>query len=114
MLGHLTKAYARSGKRSGVRSSPKESNIVPICAEAGICFPIFAMRVYPKQRVDPVLVTPEVAAQLLSVDSKTIDRLIQQGDLPTKPVGADLLIPYRSLLVFAGVARWRFQEIIES
>ena len=40
-------------------------------------------------------------------------RLIQQGDLPAKPVGASLLIPYRSLLVFVGVARWRFQEIVE-
>jgi excisionase family DNA binding protein len=71
------------------------------------------MRIYPKQKVDPVLVTPEVAAQLLSVDAPTIDRLIQQGDLPAKPVGPTLLIPYRSLLVFAGVARWRFQEIVE-
>jgi excisionase family DNA binding protein len=72
------------------------------------------MRVFPRQRVDPVLVTPEVAAQLLSVDSETIERLIEQGDLPTKPVGKAVLIPYRSLLVYAGVARWRFQEIVDS
>jgi hypothetical protein len=50
----------------------------------------------------------------LSVDSETIERLIEQGDLPTKPVGKAVLIPYRSLLVYAGVARWRFQEIVDS
>ena len=71
------------------------------------------MRVSP-QRVDPVLVSPEQAADLLSLDTDTIERLIRQGDLPTKVVGSRLLIPYRSLLVFAGVARWKFQEIVES
>ena len=68
----------------------------------------------PARRIDPVLVTREQAAQLLSVDSDTVDRLIRQGDLPTKLVGPRLLIPYRSLLVFAGVARWKFQEIVEA
>jgi excisionase family DNA binding protein len=75
---------------------------------------VFAMRLLTKQRVDPVLVTREVASELLSVDSETIDRLIRQGELPTKPVGTQLLIPYRSLLVYAGVARWRFQEIVDA
>ena len=72
------------------------------------------MQVSPRQRVDPVLVTRESAAQLLSVDLETIDRLIECGDLPTKPVGKTTLIPYRSLLVYAGVARWRFQEIVDA
>jgi excisionase family DNA binding protein len=72
------------------------------------------MRVFPRQRVDPVLVTREVASELLSVAPETIDRLIQQGELPTKPVGKELLIPYRSLLVYAGVARWKFQEIVDA
>jgi hypothetical protein len=71
------------------------------------------MRVYPRQRVDPVLVTRESAAQLLSVDLNTIDNLIATGDLTTKPVGKSELIPYRSLLIYAGVARWRFQEIVD-
>jgi excisionase family DNA binding protein len=67
----------------------------------------------PAQRIDPVLVTKERAAQLLSVDSDTIDRLIRQGDLPTKLVGPRLLIPYRALLVFAGIAKWKYVEIAE-
>ena len=74
-----------------------------------------AMRVFPRQRVDPVLVTRESAAQLLSVDLQTVDHLIECGDLPvTKQVGATVLIPYRSLLIYAGVARWRFQEIVDA
>jgi excisionase family DNA binding protein len=67
----------------------------------------------PSRRVDPVLVSKEQAAELLSVDLDTLDRLIRQGDLPTKLVGPRLLIPYRSLLVFAGVAKWKFLEIVE-
>jgi excisionase family DNA binding protein len=70
------------------------------------------MRV-PERRIDPVLVSKAQAAQLLSLDDETIERLIRQGDLPTKVVGSRLLIPYRSLLIFAGVARWKFQEIVE-
>ena len=65
------------------------------------------------KRIDPVLVTKDQAARLLSLDAETIERLIRQGDLPTKMVGPRLLIPYRALLVFAGVARWRFQEIVD-
>jgi excisionase family DNA binding protein len=73
------------------------------------------MRVFPRQRVDPVLVTRESAAQLLSVDLETIDRLIERGDLPiTKQVGKVTLIPYRCLLIYAGVARWKFQEIVDA
>lgn len=73
------------------------------------------MRVFPRQRVDPVLVTRESAAELLSVDVETVDRLIEMGDLPiTKTVGKTTLIPYRSLLIYAGVARWRFQEIVDA
>jgi excisionase family DNA binding protein len=72
------------------------------------------MRVFPRQRVDPVLVDRQNAAQLLSVDVDTVDRLIQAGELPTRTVGKELLIPYRSLLVYAGVARWRFQEIVDA
>jgi excisionase family DNA binding protein len=72
------------------------------------------MRVFPRQRVDPVLVTRESAAELLSVEVATIDRLIEIGDLPTKPVGETVLIPYRALLIYAGVARWRFQEIVDA
>jgi excisionase family DNA binding protein len=72
------------------------------------------MRVYQKQKVDPVLVTRESAAELLSLDTDAVDRLIQQGDLPTKRVGTQVMIPYRSLLIFAGVARWRFQEIVDA
>jgi excisionase family DNA binding protein len=71
-------------------------------------------RVSQQKNDQPILVTKEKAASLLSLDQETIERLIRQGDLPAKVVGAQLLIPYRSLLVFAGVARWRFQEIIES
>jgi excisionase family DNA binding protein len=73
------------------------------------------MRVFPRQRVDPVLVTRESAAELLSVDLPTVDRLIECGDLPiTKTVGKTVLIPYRSLLIYAGVARWRFQEVVDA
>jgi hypothetical protein len=72
------------------------------------------MRVYPRQRVDPVTVTKESAAELLSVDPETIDKLIATGDLPTKVVGTRELIPYRALLIYAGVARWRFQEIVDA
>jgi hypothetical protein len=68
----------------------------------------------PQNRIDPVLVTKEKAACLLSLDLSTIENLIRAGDLPTKVVGTRLLIPYRSLLIFAGVARWRFQEIVEA
>jgi excisionase family DNA binding protein len=71
------------------------------------------MRGHPQNQVPPVLVTKDEAARLLSVDDETVDRLIRQGDLPIKRVGVEALIPYRSLLVFAGVARWKFQEIIE-
>jgi excisionase family DNA binding protein len=73
------------------------------------------MRISPRQRVDPVLVTRESAAELLAVDPETIDHLIQTGDLPiTKKVGGHVLIPYRCLLIYAGVARWRFQEIVDA
>jgi excisionase family DNA binding protein len=72
------------------------------------------MRVFPRQRVDPVLVTKESAAELLSVDLATVDRLIEVGELPAKPVGEKVLIPYRSLLIYAGVARWRFQEVVDA
>ena len=76
---------------------------------------MLGMRVFPRQRVDPVLVTKESAAELLSVDLETIDHLIACGDLPiTKEVGKTVLIPYRSLLIYAGVARWRFQEIVDA
>ena len=61
------------------------------------------------------MVTRESAAELLSVDPETIDRLIERGDLPiTKRVGDTILIPYRCLLIYAGVARWRFQEIVDA
>ena len=73
----------------------------------------FFYRTHPKNQVDPVLVTKAEAARLLSVSDETLDRLIQQGDLRTKVAGIDSMIPHRSLLVFAGVARWRFQEIEE-
>jgi excisionase family DNA binding protein len=73
------------------------------------------MRISPRQRVDPVLVTRESAAELLAVDPETVDQLIASGDLPiTKRVGKNVLIPYRSLLIYAGVARWRFQEIVDA
>jgi excisionase family DNA binding protein len=72
------------------------------------------MRVFPRQKVDPVLVTRESAAELLSLDLETIDRLIEQHDLPTKQVGTQQLIPYRSLLIFAGVAKWHFREVMEA
>jgi excisionase family DNA binding protein len=72
------------------------------------------MRAHPKNQVDPVLVSKTEAARLLSVSDETIDRLIRQGDLPTKVVGIESMIPYRSLLVFAGVARWTFKEIVEA
>jgi excisionase family DNA binding protein len=72
------------------------------------------MRVHPQNQVPPVLVTEEEASRLLSVNNETIDRLIRQGDLPVKRVGVERLIPYRSLLIFAGVARWKYQEIVEA
>jgi chaperone required for assembly of F1-ATPase len=73
------------------------------------------MRVFPRQRVDPVLVDKKTAAELLSLDVAAVDQLIECGDLPiTKTVGKVTLIPYRSLLVYAGVARWRFQEVVDA
>jgi hypothetical protein len=70
------------------------------------------MRVYPKQKVEPILVDPDSAAHLMAVDRETIDHLIAVGDLPTKRLGQKILIPYRSLLVLAGVAKWRLHEIV--
>jgi excisionase family DNA binding protein len=71
------------------------------------------MRVFPKQKVDPVLVTREVAAELLSVDLETIDRLIATGELPIiKKVGETVLVPYRSLLIWAGIGKWFFREVV--
>jgi hypothetical protein len=74
----------------------------------------FAMRIYPKPRVDPVLVDPDSAASLLAVERADIDHLIAVGDLPTKVIGGKTLIPYRALLILAGVARWKFQEIVDA
>ena len=71
------------------------------------------MRVHPQNEVPPVLVTEEESARLLSVDSTTIEQLIDTGELPVKYLGGKRLIPYRSLMVLAGVARWKFQEIVE-
>jgi excisionase family DNA binding protein len=59
-------------------------------------------------------VAREQAAELLSVDLATVDRLIEVGELPAKLVGEKVLVPYRSLLVYAGVARWRFQEVVDA
>ena len=72
------------------------------------------MKLSPRQKVDPVMVTKESAAELLSVDPQTVESLIAHGELPTKTVGKAVLIPYRSLLIYAGVARWRFQEIVDA
>jgi phage terminase Nu1 subunit (DNA packaging protein) len=72
------------------------------------------MRIFPRQRVDPVLVSRQSAAELLSVDLATVDRLIESGDLPIiKQVGNDTLIAYRSLLIYAGIAKWYFREVID-
>lgn len=72
------------------------------------------MRIFPRQRVDPVMVDLDSAAQLMAVDREEIERLILVGDLPTKQIGQKVLIPYRSLLILAGVARWKFQEIVDA
>ncbi len=72
------------------------------------------MRIFPRQRVDPVMVDLDSAAQLMAVDREEIERLILVGDLPTKKIGQKVLIPYRSLLILAGVARWKFQEIVDA
>jgi excisionase family DNA binding protein len=73
------------------------------------------MRVFPKQRVDPVLVTRESAAELLALDVPTVDRLIESGELPiVKQVGDTTLIAYRSLLVYAGIAKWYFREVMDA
>ncbi|MGB0115881.1 MAG: helix-turn-helix domain-containing protein [Terriglobales bacterium] len=71
------------------------------------------MRVHPKNQVDPVLVTEEETARLLSVDHSIVKQLIATGELPVKYLGGQRLIPYRDILVLAGVARWKFQEIVE-
>ena len=71
------------------------------------------MRVHPKNEVPPVLVTTEETARLLSVESTVVEQKIATGELPIKFLGGKRLIPYRSLLVLAGVARWKFQEIVE-
>ncbi len=71
------------------------------------------MRVHPQNEVPPVLVTEEESARLLSVNNDTIEQLIATGELPVKYLGGKRLIPYRSLMVLAGVARWKFQEIVE-
>jgi excisionase family DNA binding protein len=71
------------------------------------------VHVHPQGEVPPVLVTEEESARLLSVDPTTIEQLIDTGELPVKHLGGKRLIPYRSLMVLAGVARWKFQEIVE-
>jgi excisionase family DNA binding protein len=67
----------------------------------------------PRSKPEPIFVEEEEAAELTRLDVPTIQHLIQTGQLPVKLVGAKRLIPYKSLLVFAGVARWRYQEIME-
>jgi excisionase family DNA binding protein len=60
---------------------------------------------------EPILVEEEEAARLISSDVPTIQQLVQSGQLPVKMVGSRRLIPYKSLLIFAGVARWKYLEI---
>ena len=72
------------------------------------------MRAHPRNQVDPVLVTEEETAELLATEPIVVEQLIATGELPVKYLGGKRLIPYRSILVLAGVARWKFQEIIES
>jgi hypothetical protein len=72
------------------------------------------MKIYPKQRVDPIMVDFDSAASLMAVERADIDHLIAVGDLPTKVIAGKSLIPYRSLLILAGVARWKFQEIVDA
>lgn len=62
----------------------------------------------------PVLVDFDRAAELMSVDRETIDYLVKVGDLPVRLIYGKSLIPYRSLLILAGVGRWKYQEIIEA
>ena len=57
--------------------------------------------------------TEEETAKLLSTDPVIVEQLIATGELPVKYLGGKRLIPYRSILVLAGVARWKFQEIVE-
>ena len=57
--------------------------------------------------------TEEETAKLLSTDPTIVEQLIATGELPVKYLGGKRLIPYRSILVLAGVARWKFQEIVE-
>jgi len=67
-----------------------------------------------RSSVQPILVEEDQAAKLLSLSVPDIQELERQGELPVKIVGSRRLIPYRSLLVFAGVAKWKFQEIVEA
>ncbi len=67
------------------------------------------MRGYLK--VDPILVSKQTAAQLIDKDIATIDQLINEGKISIAVVKGEVLIPYRSLQLFAGVARWRFEQI---
>lgn len=72
------------------------------------------MRVFQKQKIDPVLVDKKTAAELLSLDEAAIDQLIEDGDLRVaRQVGDVSLIAYRQLLVFAGIAKWYFREVVD-
>ena len=63
------------------------------------------------KQLEPILVNENEAAELLRTDVPTLKELIATGQLPVRVVGGQRLIPHRALLLYAGVARWKYQEI---
>lgn len=60
------------------------------------------------RKIPPVLVTFNHAAELCDTTMPVIQRLIDEGKLPIKSLGdGELRIPYHSLMLFAGSARWQ-------
>lgn len=63
------------------------------------------------KQLEPILVNENEAADLIRIDLPTLQKLVATGQLPIRMVDGQRLIPYKALLLFAGVARWKYQEI---
>jgi len=52
--------------------------------------------------LEPILVSKKVSATLLGISVRKLDYLIAEGKLETRNVGRRVLLPYKSLVRFAG------------
>jgi len=63
------------------------------------------------KQLEPILINEVEAAELLHTDLPTVKQLVATGQLPLRVLAGQRLIPVQSLKLFAGTARWRYQEI---